>query len=95
MSEKPLPLLINIEAKERTLEELIEALDKHFVGLWVYQPYGKDRMWCATFRDTKGEYWETDLHDKPENALGQALAVVWLQRAGHEVKATGQHQEVS
>jgi hypothetical protein len=77
------------------MESIIASLGKHFVGLWIYQPYGKDRMWCVTFRDVKGEYWETDLLSNPSEALYQAIYVIKKQEAGEEVKATGQHQEVA
>jgi len=76
------------------LEALILSLGKHFVGLWIYQPYGQDRRWCVTFRDLHGEYWETDLHSDAHSALLQALDVLRGQRAGMTVAATGQRQEI-
>ena len=74
------------------MTDLIKRLDGHFVGLWVYQPYGRDRTWCVTFRDLQGAYWETDLHHEPQGALLQALSVLRDQRLGKAVEATGQHQ---
>jgi hypothetical protein len=76
------------------LRELIDSLNEHFVGLWIYQPYGKIRMWCVTFRDINKEYWESDLFDEPEDALRQVVKIIVDQKAGAVVTATGQNQQV-
>lgn len=77
---------------KKTLEE---GLGKHFIGLWIYQPYGKTRKWCVTFRDIFGEYWETDLYNTPEGALRQARTVIKKQKSGKKVKATGENQKMN
>ena len=77
------------------IEENIKKLGHHFVGLWIYQPYGKKRMWVVTFRDINKEYWETDLFDKPVGALAQAVDVIRRQNAGETVAPTGDKQTVS
>jgi len=77
------------------LKKIIETgLGKHFIGLWIYQPYGKTRKWCVTFRDISGEYWETDLFNNPEGALKQAGKVIKQQQLGKKVKATGENQSM-
>jgi hypothetical protein len=75
-----------------TIETLIEQIGLKFVGLWIYQPYGKTRKWCVTFRDLHNEYWETDLFDMPIEALKQAASVLEQQANGQSVMATGSHQ---
>ena len=76
------------------MKRLIQQLGEHFVGLWIYKPYGRRRSWVVTFRDAHGEYWETDLFGAPERALAQAISVIARQGRGELVMATGQVQRV-
>jgi len=76
------------------IKELIDQLGKHFVGLWIYQPYGKKRMWVVTFRDINREYWETDLHEEMHEPLLQAVDVIRRQNDGEKVAPTGDKQTV-
>jgi hypothetical protein len=78
-----------------SIENMIAVMGDHFVGLWIYRPYGKKKAWTVTFRDAHKEYWETDLFDTPIEALDQARDVLVKQMAGEEVNATGGDQVVS
>ena len=66
------------------MEDIIEKLGKHFVGLWTYQAYSekkikekkiKERKYCVTVC-YKGNHIDTGICKTPKSALKQATKLL-------------------